>query len=475
MSTVPFSQRRSTPPLEKPLPHNLEAERSILAAILLDGSTPNKTLADTAQKIKPDDFFLEQHRTILRSMLSLSGNNSPVDLITLIDRLQVNGDIQSAGGVAYVSSLVDGVPRVSNTGHHIQLVKSKARLRTIIHTTHAITQRAIEGIATPEDLSDELEKLGKLDPEDNHKLVAVDCRELLMMDLRPVEYMIQPILPVKGIGMLYAWRGVGKTFVTMEIAYCIAAGVKKCFVWDIPERRRVVYVDGEMDVETLQERLKSIVKGHEASQVPEEDFLRFITPDLQREFQPKINSYDGQAAIEAHLRAGDLLILDNLSALSPCSAEDETGDWVMVQEWLLKLRRGGITVLFMHHAGKSGSQRGFSGREDLINVTINLRRSEGYQVEEQLRTEVHLEKIRGKSAVGEWVQPFEIQLTTENDRAVWLHRPLKHIIEKRAFEMLAAGMKPNDVAQDLRLSRYQVYRLNKKFQSGIGPETGEPN
>jgi AAA domain/DnaB-like helicase N terminal domain len=437
----------------------------VLGAILLD----NTALKTSTEYLHPACFFVSQNVVIFRMMIAIAAAKRPIDLVTLTEDLQSTGNLEAAGGAAYLASLADGMPKVSNVGHYAKIVHDKYLLRSVVHKTYQMQQRALEGNTNYEDLCTDFSLFAKQTaPGAGAQLVSVDCQDLLLMDVEPVNFVIEPILPVKGIGMIYAWRGVGKTFFTMEMAYDVSIGAP-CFVWNIPQKRRVTYVDGEMDVETLQQRLQEIARGHKM-QMPEKSFLQFITPDLQKKYMPKINSKPSQVAIEDHLQHGDLLILDNLSALCPSSNEDETGDWIMVQEWLLHLRRSGITVLFMHHAGKGGSQRGFSGKEDLINVTINLRRGDGYQMEEQLRAEVHLEKVRGKSAVGTWVQPFEITLTTEDGAAQWLQRPLRDIIEKRAFQMFAAGMKPNDVAQDLRLNRYQVYRLRKKFEGGYKPE-----
>lgn len=460
MATVPIN-RTSKLDLEKPLPHNLDAERYILGAILID----NTSLKIAADHLKAEDFFLDQNRRIFRQMLVLADAVQPIDLITLNEELNRHKQLDAAGGIGYISSLGDGIPKIGNVEHYAKLIKEKSRQRAILHKTHEIQQRILNGSVSYEDACTDFTLFTKETTNGNHaKLIAVDAKELATMDVAPVNFVIEPILPVKGIGMIYAWRGVGKTFFTMEVAFDVATG-EKCFVWPVPEPRRVRYVDGEMDVETLQQRLREIWQGHPAVHL-EPEFLKFITPDLQKHYLPKINTRDSQAAIEEHLQYGDLLILDNLSALCPSSQEDETGDWIMVQEWLLHLRRSGITVLFMHHAGKGGAQRGFSGKEDLINVTINLRRGEGYQMEDQLRAEVHLEKVRGKAAVGTLVQPFEITLTTDDGKACWLQRPLRELVEKRAFQMFSAGMKPNDVAQDLRLNRYQVYRLRKKFDGG---------
>lgn len=475
MSTFPFGRRGRPLPneLERELPWNQDAERAILGAILLD----NAAMTAAKDELDSADFYVKEHQRIFLAMKMMAADGLTVDLITLHDRLQHDGALTD-GIVPLMSALVDGLPRLSNVAHYVSIVREKSRLRQIIRAAYQVGEDARDPFAKSEDLAAHLDAFTRKLATGHlrNTLTASDLADVVSMDVSPVEYVLHPILPVKGIGMLYAMRGAGKTFFSLEVAYCIALGVAKCFLWDIPKKRRVVYVDGEMDIETLQERLREIAVGHKRDGLPEKDYFRLITPDLCKgHFMPKINTREGQLAIEQHLQAGDVLWLDNLASLCPVSQEDETGDWIMVQDWLLHLRRGGITTMFDHHAGKSGAQRGSSVKEDVLNVVINLRRGDGYEMEQQLCAEVHLEKVRGKAAVGNAVQPFEVTLRTDNGEAEWLMRPLKHIIEKRAFEMFASGMKPNDVAQDLRLSRFQVYRLRQKFDGGTRADNYSPD
>src|ERR1700691_953537 len=100
--------------LERPLPQNLEAERSVLGAILLD----NHALNTAIEKLKADDFFLDQHRRIFLQMIELGEAQQPIDLITLSDQLRRRSELESAGGEAYLAQLIDGVPRVSNLEHY---------------------------------------------------------------------------------------------------------------------------------------------------------------------------------------------------------------------------------------------------------------------------------------------------------------------------------------------------------------------
>jgi replicative DNA helicase len=126
--------------LERPLPHNVEAERSILGAILLDNNAINPAI----EKLKPEDFFHDHHRRIYQQMIALGESQQAIDLVTLTEQLQRSGELESVGGAAYVSQLMDGVPHITNVEHYARIVKEKSLLRGLIHVTSAIQQQALE-------------------------------------------------------------------------------------------------------------------------------------------------------------------------------------------------------------------------------------------------------------------------------------------------------------------------------------------
>jgi replicative DNA helicase len=139
--------------LERPLPQNIDAERSVLGAILLD----NHTLNAAIEKLRPEDFFLDQHRRIFMQMIELGEAQQGIDLVTLSDQLQRRGELEAAGGGAYLAQLVDGVPRVTHLEHYARIVKEKAMLRNLIHSTHAIQQSALEAEEDAEAILDRAE------------------------------------------------------------------------------------------------------------------------------------------------------------------------------------------------------------------------------------------------------------------------------------------------------------------------------
>ena len=126
--------------LERPLPQNVEAERSILGAILLD----NHALNTAIEKLKPTDFFHDHHRRIYQQMIALGESQQAIDLVTLTEQLQRTGELEAVGGAAYIAQLMDGMPRITNVEHYARIVKEKALLRGLIHATSAIQQQALE-------------------------------------------------------------------------------------------------------------------------------------------------------------------------------------------------------------------------------------------------------------------------------------------------------------------------------------------
>ena len=129
----------ATSSLERPMPHNVEAERSILGAILLDNNAINAAI----EKLKPEDFFHDHHRRIYQQMITLGEAQQAIDLVTLTEQLQRGGELEAVGGAAYVSQLMDGVPHITNVEHYARIVKEKSLLRGLIHATSAIQQLSL--------------------------------------------------------------------------------------------------------------------------------------------------------------------------------------------------------------------------------------------------------------------------------------------------------------------------------------------
>ncbi len=185
--------------LERPLPNNLDAERSILGAILLD----NNALNTAIEALKAEDFFLPQHRHVFQQMLALGESQHAIDLVTLTEELHRRGELEAAGGAPYLASLVDGVARVSNVEHYARIVKEKAVLRNLIHATHDIQQRAFEAEEGADTILDNAESSIFALAEDRVKSGLLPIKDIVHENFDRLERIFREGKSITGISTGY--------------------------------------------------------------------------------------------------------------------------------------------------------------------------------------------------------------------------------------------------------------------------------
>ncbi|MGA3178159.1 MAG: replicative DNA helicase [Candidatus Acidiferrum sp.] len=185
--------------LERPMPSNLDAERCILGAILLD----NNALNTAIEALKPDDFFIPQHRSIFNQMIALGEAQHAIDLVTLTEELHRRGELESSGGAPYLASLVDGVPRVSNVEHYARIVKEKAMLRNLIHATHNIQQHAFDGEDGADTILDNAESSIFALAEDRVKAGLLPIKDIVRDNFERLEKIFREGKSVTGISTGY--------------------------------------------------------------------------------------------------------------------------------------------------------------------------------------------------------------------------------------------------------------------------------
>ncbi len=299
-------------------------------------------------------------------------------------------------------------------------------------------------------------------PSVSVRLRPLDLKTFLKLAIKPREMLLDPILPEKGLAMLYAARGTGKTHVALGIAFAIATGTK-FLKWTAPRPRRVLLIDGEMPAAALQERLASIIASTPESELDPAN-IQIIAGDLiEAGGIGNLASTDVQAELAGWLDGVDVLVLDNLSSLTAVIRDNDAESWGPIQEWLLRLRRRGISVLIVHHAGKGGQQRGTSRREDVLDTSISLRHPADYSPVDGARFEVHLEKARGVH--GEAAKPFEARLETRDGRAIWTTRELEDANRARVEALLDDGLSVREIADETGIPKSTVHRLKKAIEA----------
>ncbi len=139
---------------DRTLPHSLDAEKSVLGAILID----NHALNQAAEVINEQDFYRHAHRLIFEKMIALVDRSQPIDLITLKDELERSGELEDVGGASAISALTDGVPRSANVEYYARIVKEKSTLRRLIQSATEVLTRACDAELEADEQLDEAEK-----------------------------------------------------------------------------------------------------------------------------------------------------------------------------------------------------------------------------------------------------------------------------------------------------------------------------
>lgn len=280
-------------------------------------------------------------------------------------------------------------------------------------------------------------------------------KDFLAVIFPPQRFLLSPIILERGMTFLYAYRGVGKTLLALYIALAIASG-KKIFHWVCDVPRAVLYIDGEMSAQALQERLSALCAG--LGITPNETtLLRIITPDTQTRPMPNLASEEGQKLIEPHLKGISLVVLDNLSCLCSAGKENEAESWRPIQRWLLNLKRESISSLVVHHAGKGGDQRGTSAREDVMDTVVFLKNPSGHEPQEGARFEVHIKKSR--NTAGEAIAPFEAKLKHEGNAFVWTQRDIVNPSFEEVMKFSGQGFSIREIEKKTGISRSSIHRI----------------
>ena len=180
---------------ERTLPHNLEAERSVLGAILIHNDAFNLA----AQVIDSADFYRDAHRRIFDRMVALNERNHAIDFVTLKEELSRSGDLNEVGGPAYVASLADGVPRATNVEYYARIVKEKATLRNLIYAATKILGNAYEADQESDLILDEAESAIFSVADDRLKAGFVQMRDLVKESFPKIELLFEQKRLITGV------------------------------------------------------------------------------------------------------------------------------------------------------------------------------------------------------------------------------------------------------------------------------------
>jgi replicative DNA helicase len=181
--------------LDKLPPQNIEAEQSVLGAILLD----NSALTTTLELLDYDDFYKDSHRRIFLSMTDLFDKNEPIDIITLTDHLKRKNDLEAVGGTGYLTALVSLVPTSANIRYHCKIVREKAMMRGLLRSVTEIASNVYDGELDVEELMDFAEKTVFDLSEKRIKASFVTLKEVIKDSFQMIEQLYDKKETITGV------------------------------------------------------------------------------------------------------------------------------------------------------------------------------------------------------------------------------------------------------------------------------------
>jgi replicative DNA helicase len=180
---------------ERTLPHNLEAERSVLGAILVHNDAFNMA----AQVIDSGDFYRDAHRRVFDKMVALNERGQAIDFVTLKEELSRSGDLDEVGGPAYIAALADGVPRATNIEYYARIVKEKSTLRQLIFAASKILTNAYEADQESDLILDEAEGAIFAVADDRLKAGFVAMSDLVRENFPKIEQLFEQKRLITGV------------------------------------------------------------------------------------------------------------------------------------------------------------------------------------------------------------------------------------------------------------------------------------
>ena len=271
--------------------------------------------------------------------------------------------------------------------------------------------------------------------------------ELAVMDIPKRKAIIDPLI-MEGSSMeINGGTGIGKTWFTLEMLCSIATGEKFLGKYEITNPRPVLYIDGEMPLDSIRERMNMImaryIYKYKVSEIP----FHISNPLLfKNNFIPKINDtkitqpmFKDEVKRFSDIYQKPLFIcFDNLSCLTDYK-ENDNDDWTSMLDMYTELKHEGHSICHVHHVGKGGHQRGASRKHDALDTVIHLKRPEEYDASEGAVFNVKFDKHR--HFAGEYARSFKCAIKVDdNNKVSWDISDFKDVASEELLTAYCMGL-----------------------------------
>ncbi len=291
-----------------------------------------------------------------------------------------------------------------------------------------------------------------------HKLISANDFKSLKLPKRNM--LLFPWLPEGSINMIFADRGIGKTFFALSCALALVNG-DEFLCYKAEKSVPVLYLDGEMQATAIQERLLKL-SGDGETKAP----LSLYTPDCQdNDYTPDLGTVEGREQINELIEAVNpkVIFIDNISTFDRTGNENEAESWSPIQAWAVQHRKKGRSVVFIHHANKEGKQRGSHKKEDVMDAVIKLKRPEDY-IQGEGAAKILVQYTKARHLSGEMAQDIEATLHDEDGSLKWSWEQ-GDILYRQAVKMMKDGLSCRDIAEELSIGKSTAGRWKSKAQS----------
>ena len=281
-------------------------------------------------------------------------------------------------------------------------------------------------------------------------------------NIPPKKKILNPWLTERSITLIAGWRGTGKTWFGLSMFDAISRRTQ-LGPWNVETPIPCLYVDAELYEGDIQERLRLLRTEEDLRKAPlliySDSYANSLGIKRANLLSPQWRKDFKTLLIDKGIH---LVGLDNISSLAPGIEENKKEPWDPINQWLIDLRFNNISTIFFHHTNKEGSQRGTSGREDNIDISIILHRPHDYRTEDGARFILKFKKNR--MSVKDWglIQDYEFRLTEVNGHVQWAWSSAKKKNQIEIIRMIDEGMKQEDIANVLGVTKGFVSQIKTK-------------
>jgi replicative DNA helicase len=335
--------------IDKLPPQNIEAEQSVLGAIIFD----NEALPKALEILSSDDFYKETHRRLYNAMCGLFEKNEPIDIVTLTDYLRRTDELEAVGGISYLSLLANSVPTSANIRYHAKIVREKALLRSLIQTATHITSRVYEDSLDADEMVDYAERMIFDIADKRTKTSFASLKDVIKDTFKMIEHLYDKKEAITGVPsgfkdideltsgfqpgdliIIGGRPGMGKTAFALNIAQHVAIDLKE----------PVAVFSLEMSKEQLAMRMLCSESMVNASHVRK----GFIS----KQDWPKLTNAAGRLADAP-------IFIDDSSAITVLE--------VRAKARRLKMEHGGLSLVVVDYLQLMRSRGNFERREQEIS------------------------------------------------------------------------------------------------------------